>query len=64
MEDLGHEKKHHKLQMMSDFATVRFELKSNKLYQANPQNKKPTFSRFSKSKPKMAETAPVASHVA
>lgn len=47
------QKKENKLQMMSEFAEVRFRLKNDKLYQSRQLKKKTTFSRFSKSKNKV-----------
>lgn len=46
-------KKENKLQMMSDFAEVRFQLENAKLYQSRQVKKITTYSRFSKSKNKV-----------
>lgn len=42
---------------MSDFATIRFELKNSKVYSANPTAKRNPFSRFGKNKGRVQYTS-------
>ena len=48
---------------MSEYANMRFELKNTKLYLSNPSMKKPIYSRFSKSKPKVLDVSTPAAKI-
>jgi hypothetical protein len=48
---------------MSEFATMRFELKKPQFFHSSNSVKRPVFSRFSKSKPKTTESATVAAKI-
>jgi hypothetical protein len=52
------ENKKNRLQMMSDFARMRFSLKNDKVFQARQTTKKTPYTRFSKSKHKEQQVSP------